>query len=230
MIAWRKSKRTFNAKMINVGIGVHSTEIPRQNASNGEAFAFELVVPQLGLSIFQTHCSLYSGHNRKTVALLCSFDKLDKLADVVSRVEARVCQLQTLEEKVAALKKEISEKCIPHPQSSEYQPLPPSLHSCIPPASLPLLQEMLTPGPMLCHGLDNSDMQMTTPAVLQNVSSPANITSTPVECYAILNKVFDFCAAKLSLEGKPGCSAGSKDLYTEGKSRQQMPWKQEKTA
>ena len=41
-------------------------------------------------------------------------DKLANLADAVSRVEARLCQLQTLEE-VAALKKEISEKCISHP-------------------------------------------------------------------------------------------------------------------
>lgn len=75
---------------MKVMIGVYSAEIPRHNTSNGEAFEFELVGPQLGPSIFQTHRSLYSGHNRKTVALLCSFDKLDNLADVVSRVEARL--------------------------------------------------------------------------------------------------------------------------------------------
>ena len=42
MLPWGKSKRTFNAKVIDVGIGVRSAEIPRQDPSNDEAFAFEL--------------------------------------------------------------------------------------------------------------------------------------------------------------------------------------------
>lgn len=42
VLAWGKSKRTFNAKVIDVGIGVRSAEIPRQDPSNDEAFAFEL--------------------------------------------------------------------------------------------------------------------------------------------------------------------------------------------
>ena len=37
-------------------------------------------------------------------------------------------------------------------------------------------------------------------------------------------RIVDPCTAKLLLEEKPGCSAGSKDLYTEGKSRQQLSW------
>ena len=45
MLAWGKAKRTFNAKVIDVGIGVCSAEIPRQDPSNDEAFAFELVNP-----------------------------------------------------------------------------------------------------------------------------------------------------------------------------------------
>ena len=45
VVAWGKSNRTFNAKMIDVGIGVRSAEIPRQDASNDKMFAFELVDP-----------------------------------------------------------------------------------------------------------------------------------------------------------------------------------------
>ena len=116
-------------------------------------------------------------------------DKLDNLADAMSRVEAWLCRLQTLEEEVAALKKEISKNCIPHPQSSEYLPLPSSLHPCIPPVPLLPLQEVSTPGPMLWHGPDNSDMQMMTPAALQDVSSRANIISYPVRCYTISNEL-----------------------------------------
>ena len=74
VIAWGKSKRTFNAKVIDVGDGVHSPEIPRQDTSNGKCLHLNWWTQhsQLGPSISQAHRSLYSGHKRKTVALLCS--------------------------------------------------------------------------------------------------------------------------------------------------------------
>ena len=161
-----------------------------------------------------------------SIALL--IDKLDNVADAVSRVEAQLCWLKTLQE-VAALKKEMSKKCIPHPQSSEYQPLPPSLYPCSPLVPLPPLQEMSTLGPIFWHGPDNLDMQMKTPAVIQDISSWANITSPPCWMLCISKQSIDPWAAKLSLEGKPGCSAGSKDIYTEGKNQQQLLWKTRET-
>ena len=158
--------------MIHVDIGVRSTEIPTQDACNDEAFAFELVDPAPPTRAIDlpgpSQPILRARQEDNSIALL--IDKLDSLADALSRVEARLCRLQTLEE-VTALKR----KCIPHPQSLEYQPLPPLLHPCIPP--LPPLQEMSTPRSILWHGPDNLNMQMMTPAVLQDVSSWAYITS-----------------------------------------------------
>ena len=123
-----KSKRTFNAKVISVSIGVLSAEIPIQDTSNNEAFAFELVDPAPPTRAVDlpgpSQPKLRARQEDSSIALL--IDKLDNLADAMSRVEAWLCQLQTLEEEVAALKKEISEECIPHPQSLEYQPLPSS--------------------------------------------------------------------------------------------------------
>ena len=82
---------------------------------------------------------------------------------------------------------EIREKCISHPQSSEYQFLPTSLPPCILPVPLPPLQKMSTLGPMLWHGPDSSDMQMM--AVLQDIFFRTNITSPLIRCYVIPNEV-----------------------------------------
>ena len=44
MVAWGKTKRTFNVEIIDVNGGVRSAENTRQGASNGEPIVFELCV------------------------------------------------------------------------------------------------------------------------------------------------------------------------------------------
>ena len=81
------------------------------------------------------------------------------LVDAVSRVEARLCRLQTLEEKVTALKEEVRERCIhpqflelqpnvipePQPQSLKEEPSLPALQPCIPPAPYRSLEYLPLP-------------------------------------------------------------------------------------
>ena len=177
VVAWGKTKRTFNAEIIDVNCGVRSAENTQQDASNGEPFVFELAAPAsptqaMNLPSSTPTPALQDQQEDRIVAAL---------VDAVSRVEARLCRLQTLEE-VTALKEEVRERCIhpqflelqpnvipePQPQSLkeepslpalqpcippapyrslEYPPLPPSLQPYFPTAPLPP-QEMSTPGPM----------------------------------------------------------------------------------
>ena len=80
VIAWGKSKRTFNAKVIDVGDGVHSPEIPRQ------VFAFELVDPALPTWAVNlpgpSQLILRAQEEDSSIALL--IDNLHNLAHTVS--------------------------------------------------------------------------------------------------------------------------------------------------
>lgn len=145
---------------------------------------------QLRPLLSQAHHSLYilrAWQEDSSIALL--IDKLDNISDAVSRVEAQLCWLQTVEEKVAALKSKISKKCIPRPQSSEYQPLLPSLHPSIPPTPLPALQEMSTPGQCFGRALTTWICKWW-PHLLFKTSLLELISlAPPVWCYAIPNEV-----------------------------------------
>ena len=153
VVAWGKTKRTFNAEIVDVNGGVRS----RQDASNGEPFVFELAAPASPTQAMDLPSAtptpvLQDQQEDRIVAALV--DKLDVLVDAVSRVEARLCRLQTLEEEVTALKEEVRERCIhpqsselqpniipePEPQSLEEEPSPPALQPCIPPAPYPSLE------------------------------------------------------------------------------------------
>ena len=156
MVAWGKTKRTFNAEIVDVNGGVRS----RQNASNGEPFVFELAASASATqamdlpSATPTPVLQDQQEDRIVAALVDKLDKLDVLVDAVSRVEALLCRLQTLEEEVTALKEEVRERCIhpqsselqpniipePEPQSLEEEPSPPVLQPCIPPAPYPSLE------------------------------------------------------------------------------------------
>ena len=214
VVAWGKSKRTYDAEVINDG--VRSSENPRQD-DNEEPFTFELAAPAPTTRDVDLPGPSQPTRTDGRDTLL---EKLDDLLDAVSRVEARLCRLESLEEEVAALKNEVKERCIhpqsleqqpslqpsipaaPLPQSLEQQPLPP----CFPPAPLPPPQEMSTPGPMpYWYGPDNfSDAQMT--PVLQDISSRANIISPPISSYGIATEVLNLalqgCRSRRNLAGR----------------------------
>ena len=126
MVTWGKSKKAYNAEVID--IGVCTSENPRQEA-NEELFTFELAAPAPPTQAMNLPCPSQPTWTDGRDTLLV--EKLDNLLDAVSRVEARLCRLQSLEEEVAALKKEIKKRCI-HPQSLEQQPSPPSMQPSIP--------------------------------------------------------------------------------------------------
>ena len=152
VVVWGKTKRTFNAEIVDVNGGVRSAENARQDASNREPFVFELTAPAsptqaMNLPSATPTPVLQVQQEDRIVAALV--DKLDVLVDAVSRVEARLCRLQTLEEEVTALKEEVRERCI-HPQSSELQPniIPePEPQSLEEEPSLPVLQPCIPPAP-----------------------------------------------------------------------------------
>ena len=174
VVAWGKTKKMCNAKVIHVG-GVRSLRTPRHGASNEEPFTFELAFPAPEMQVADlpepSHPALQAMQEDGRIGLL--MDKLDDLADAVSGIEARLMhRLQMLEETV---QKAVTER----PQTNkEDHPLPP-LEPCILPVPPSLPVEMPTPGPMpFWHGPEISETLTMTP-VLQDVSSRANILYSP---------------------------------------------------
>ena len=97
---------------------------------------------------------------------------MDKLADAVSRVEARLlCRLDALEEAV----KKISESYVPYPQLLSMPSIPPA------PLSMP--PDISTPVPLsISYGQENFNSLI---PVLQDASSRANIIIPSVGEYII---------------------------------------------
>ena len=165
-VTWGKSKKTYNAQVLEICSGIRSPDVPRQDANDEEPFTFELASPAPEHAVelpSPSRPTLQARQEGESILLL--MEKMDKLADAVSRVEARLlCRLDTLEEAV----KKISESCVP-----PYLPMP-----SIPPAPLPMPPEMSTPLPLsISYGQENSNSPI---PILQDASSRANIISPSV--------------------------------------------------
>ena len=108
MVAWGKAKKTYKAQVVDVNVGVRSPPTPQKSTSTDEdTLVFDLVAPAT-----QT-----MRDNRQDDTRLGALqEKLEDLADAVSGIEARLlCHLQTLDEKVTALQKDIQERGVPQP-------------------------------------------------------------------------------------------------------------------
>ena len=190
-VTWGKSKKTYNAQVLDICSGIRSPDIPRQDANDEVPFTFELAspAPERALDLPSPPQPTLQAR-LEDESLFSLMEKMDKLADAVSRVEARLLQrLDTLEEAV----KKISESCVPHPQ---YLPMP-----SIPPAPLPMPPEISTPLPLsISYGQENFNSP--TP-VLQDASSRANIISPSVGEYTIsseeLNLAMQGCRSRRNL-------------------------------
>ena len=103
VVAWGKTKKMYNAEVIDVSGGVRSLGTSRRDASNEEPFTFELASPAPVTQVVDlpelSHPALQAIQEDGWIRLL--MDKLDDLADAESGIEARLMrQLQTLEETV----------------------------------------------------------------------------------------------------------------------------------
>ena len=117
IITWGKSKKTYNAQVLDIGVGVCSPPSPQQDTDN--PLAFNLVAPATQTQAMdlpsQSQPMLHKRQEDKK--LRACLDKLDNLSDAVSGIEAwLLCRLQTLDEKVTALQKDIQERCILQPK------------------------------------------------------------------------------------------------------------------
>ena len=147
--------------------GIRSPDVPRQDANDEGPFTFELASPAPEYAVdlpSPLQPTLQAWHEGESIFLL--IEKIDKLADAVSRVEARLLyRLDMLEEAV-----KISESYVP---PSQYLLMP-----CIPPAPLPMPPEMSTLLPLsLSYGQENSNSPI---PVLQDASSRPNVISPSV--------------------------------------------------
>ena len=110
-VTWGKAKKTYNAQVLEICSRIHSADVPQQDANNEEPFTFELAssAPEQAVELpSPSQPTLHARQEGESILLL--MEKMDKLTDAMSRVEARLlCRLDTLEEAV----KKISESCIP---------------------------------------------------------------------------------------------------------------------
>ena len=187
IVTWGKSKKTYNAQVLDVGVGVRSPPSPQQDTD--DPLAFDLVAPatQAQAVDLPSQSQTMLHRQQEDEKLRACLDKLDDLSDAMSRIEARLlCRLQTLDEKVTALQKDVQERCIleptVHPSSLLTNPAP----------------EMITPGPT--SRPDNAGAQMMSPTVLQDASSRANVISPVVGGYLkagdIVNLVLQGCRSR----------------------------------
>ena len=201
VVAWGKSKKTYNADVISIGGILSSQETPRQDASSEEQFTFELASPAPEPQPVDLPCP----YQPTLQAATRQEDKLDNLTDAVSQLEARLLQrVQMLEDSIL---EEIRERCVLHPplkqslapvqsclpalvretsipQQSSEQPLPTAVHPWLPP--VPQSLEASTPEPLtVWHGPENTDTNQMTPfpnpGPLQYINNQAaTIHSPPV--------------------------------------------------
>lgn len=101
MVAWGKSKKTYNAEVIDTGVGVCSPPTPQQDTStDDEPLVFELAAPasQTQAVDFPSQSQPMLHRRQEDAQLQAFLDKLDDLVDAVSRVEAQMlCRLETLD-------------------------------------------------------------------------------------------------------------------------------------
>ena len=215
-VIWGKSKKTYNAQVLDICSGIRSPDIPRQDANDEEPFTFELAspAPERALDLPSPPQPMLQAR-LEDESVFSLMEKMDKLVDAVSRVEARLLQrLDTLEEAV----KKISERCVPHPQ---YLPMP-----SIPPAPLPMPPEISTSLPLsISYGQENFNSP--TP-VLQDASSRANIISPSVGEYTISSEELNLAMQGCRSRKKPGCSVSRKSVHNAGKNQQQLSRKTRK--
>ena len=191
MVAWGKSKKTYNAEVIDIDVGVRCPPTPQRDTGTEDPFVFEVAAPATQTQSSQSQAMLH----QEDAGVRAFLDKLDDLADAVSGIEARLlCRLQTLDEKVTALQKDVQERCIP--ASVDHNR--PSALSTSP------AQETVTPGPT--PRPDYAGASMMSPTVLQDVSSRANIISPTVGGYLIagdvLNMVLQGCRSRRNLAAR----------------------------
>ena len=111
IVTWGKSKKTYNAQVLDVGVGVRYPPSPQQDTD--DPLAFDLVAPAMQTQavdlLSQSQPMLH--RQQEDEKLRACLDKLDDLLDAVSGIEARLlCRLQTLDEKGTALQKDVQER------------------------------------------------------------------------------------------------------------------------
>ena len=99
IVTWGKSKKTYNAQVLDIDVGVRSPPSPQQDTN--DPLSFDLVAPatQAQAVDLPSLSQPMLHRQQEDEKLRACLDKLDDLSNAVSRIEARLlCRLQTLDE------------------------------------------------------------------------------------------------------------------------------------